>query len=72
MNKFLNGAKKIQNFTYTENGASALKSTGNACVDAFGSLGAMRTSDESTIIETSAKFFKSLLWLRRRLSTDIS
>ena len=52
MNRFLNGAKKIQNFTYTENGAGALKSTGNACVDAFGSLGAMRTSDESTIIET--------------------
>ena len=50
MNKFLNGMKEIQNYTTTENGAVALKSTGNAMLDAFGSLGAMKDSSEDEIL----------------------
>ena len=44
---FLNALKETTNFTTTENGAGALKSTGNACLDAFGSLGAMRQYNKS-------------------------
>lgn len=45
------------NFTYTENGAGALKSTLNACLDAFGSLGAMKNVDEAIIKSTFYKAF---------------
>lgn len=39
------------NFTETENGAIALKSTKSGLLDAFGKLGAMRTNDETEIIK---------------------
>lgn len=58
MSNFLNGLKDNFNQTTTENGAAALKSTGNACLDAFGSLGAMRQSDEQTIINKFAAAFE--------------
>jgi len=50
MNNFLDAMKKIDNVTFTENGAGAYKSTLNPVLDAFGTLGAMKDSDESTII----------------------
>jgi hypothetical protein len=40
------------NYTTTENGAVALKSTKSGLLDAFGTLGAMRTNDEAEIIKT--------------------
>lgn len=43
------------NKTTTENGAGALKSTMNACVDAFGRLGAMKKSPEPAIIGVFSK-----------------
>lgn len=49
---FLNALKKMDNFTETENGAVALNSTLNHCLDAFGSLGAMKDSPEEKIIST--------------------
>lgn len=52
MNDFLNGLKKEMNYTETENGAGALKSTMNHCLDAFGSLAAMKDSDPQMIIDT--------------------
>ena len=36
---FLESIKQINNYTYTENGATALKSTNSAVLDAFGMLG---------------------------------
>lgn len=57
MNNFLNSMKREANFTTTENGATALKSTNNYCLDAFGSLGAMRKSDEEDIISTFSKAY---------------
>ena len=57
MNNFLNSTKREANFTTTENGATALKSTNNYCLDAFGSLGAMRKSDEEDIISTFSKAY---------------
>ena len=52
MNKFLAELKEIQNFTTTENGAVAFRSTGNAMLDAFGSLGAMKDSSVESILKT--------------------
>jgi hypothetical protein len=49
--------KREANFTTTENGATALKSTNNYCLDAFGSLGAMRKSSEEDIISTFSKAY---------------
>lgn len=57
MNEFLTALKTIDNYTTTENGAVALHSTMNACLDAFGSLAAMKLSDEETIINTFSKAF---------------
>ena len=57
MNDFLNGLKRETNYTHTENGAGAYKSTMNACLDAFGSLGAMRFSSDEDIISTFSKAF---------------
>ena len=49
---FLKNLKEMDNFTFTENGAVALKSTGNGVLDAFGSLAAMKDRDEETILRT--------------------
>ena len=57
MNNFLNSLKNENNYTHTENGAVAYKSTANACLDAFGSLGAMRFSTEEDIIRVFSKAF---------------
>lgn len=69
---FWQSLKETDNFTTTENGAGAYKSTLNACLDAFGSLGAMRKRDGTTIINTFEKAFnedrvlamRMLFWLR--------
>lgn len=57
MNKFLEEVKEIQNYTFTENGAVALKSTGNAMLDAFGTLGAMKDSSVQDILRTFDRAF---------------
>lgn len=57
MNSFLNALKTENNYTKTENGATAYKSTMNACLDAFGSLGAMRFSSDEEIIRVFSKAF---------------
>lgn len=49
---FLKELKEMDNFTFTENGAVALKSTGNAVLDAFGKLGAMKNSSAEDILNT--------------------
>jgi len=51
MANFINNLKAETNYTETENGAVALSSTLNSCLDAFGSLGAMRDSEEERIIK---------------------
>lgn len=52
---FITNMKNEFNKTFTENGAVAYKSTNNACLDAFGSLGAMRFSSDEDIIRTFSK-----------------
>lgn len=58
MNQFLHDMKKETNFTTTENGAGAYKSTLNACLDMFGSMGAMRHSDDAEIQSMFEKAFR--------------
>lgn len=52
---FVNALNRETNFTRTENGAVALKSTGSALVDLFGQLGAMRDRSDR---EVEAAFIK--------------
>lgn len=49
---FIDSLKEISNYTYTENGAIAYKSTGNKVLDAFGSLGSMKNSSVEDILNT--------------------
>lgn len=49
MNKFLSFLKKESNFTTTENGAVALKSTNSSLVDLFGVVGGLRNRQISEI-----------------------
>lgn len=57
---FLEALKEVDNFTYTENGAVAYKSTKNDLLDAFGTLGAycktIRVEDSETILQ---KFYRA-------------
>lgn len=57
MNQLIKALKNEMNYTTTENGATALHSTQNACLDAFGSLGAMKNSPEEDIIRTFSLAF---------------
>lgn len=48
----MNFAEAISNEsrkTYTENGATAYNSTGNHCIDLFGTIGALRSRDEESV-----------------------
>ena len=49
-NMFANALEKEANYTTTENGAIALKSTTDACLDLFGTIGSLRTREEDDII----------------------
>ena len=48
---------KEQNVTCTENGAKAHYSTGNACLDLFGTVGALRKADEGRIVDLFTKAY---------------
>ena len=48
MNKFAEAMKNEENVTTTENGAHAIKSTRNACLNLFGVIGALRQTEEYT------------------------
>ncbi len=54
--RFLRALKTENNFTTTEKGAVALKSTNSALVDLFGEIGALRKRSEN---EIEAKFIKA-------------
>lgn len=57
-NDFMNALVKENNLTETENGAGALKSTLNYCLDAFATLGTVRTNGtDDFIIKTFSKAY---------------
>lgn len=49
MGSFADAAKTEANFTKTENGAMALESTENACLDLFASIGSLREADTGRV-----------------------
>lgn len=55
---FAEAAKQKENFTKTENGAVAIKSTGDACLDLFGTIGSLREADEQRICRFFAEAYK--------------
>ena len=54
---FLDYLKEEFNYTETENGAVALNSTMNACLDAFGSMGAMKFASDDQIVDVFKNAF---------------
>lgn len=54
---FVNALRNEDNFTFTENGATALKSTYSSLVDLFGSIGAFRSRTDNEIIDAFSKAF---------------
>lgn len=55
---FAEAAKQKENFTRTENGAVAIKSTGDACLDLFGTIGSLRDTDENRVCRLFAEAYK--------------
>lgn len=58
MNNLLNGLKKAQNFTLTENGALTHKSTMSNCLDMFAMGASMRKRSEEDVVRMFRKAFK--------------
>jgi hypothetical protein len=54
---FAEEMRKAGNFTHTENGAVALGGTGSACLDFFGTAGALRKAKESRVCSLFAEAF---------------
>ena len=55
--RFVSALKQENNYTLTENGAVALKSTNSALVDLFGQIGAMRKRPDADIESAFSKAF---------------
>lgn len=55
---FAEAAKQKENFAKTENGAVAIKSTGDACLDLFGTIGSLRDADEQRICRLFGEAYK--------------
>lgn len=55
---FADEMRKQNNFTRTENGAVTISSTGDACLDLFGSIGSLRGADETRVQTLFAEAFK--------------
>ena len=55
---FAENLRNAANFTRTENGAVALNTTGSACLDLFGTVGALRDADENRIHTLFAEAYK--------------
>ena len=50
--------RKAATFTRTENGAAALSTTGDACLDLVGTIGALREADDARIERLFAAAYK--------------
>ncbi len=55
---FADEMRKAGSFTRTENGAVALNTTGDACLDFFGTVGSLRGADETRICALFAEALK--------------
>lgn len=68
MNSFVNALREETNWTKTENGANALKSTNSSLVDLFGVIGALRNRSEDDIISLFSKAFSEDALLATKMS----
>lgn len=59
MNSFANAMNNESRKTYTENGAQAYNSTSDACLDLFGSIGALREHNNTEVETLFAEAFKA-------------
>lgn len=59
MNKFAQAIEKETAKTFTENGATAINTTGNELLDFFSTCGSLRKSDETRICRLFADAYKS-------------
>lgn len=57
-NTFANALRNEAAWTLTENGAIAKNTTGNACLDFFGSIGSLRVADDLRIFRLFEEAFK--------------
>lgn len=64
---FFEMMQEVNDFTLTENGAGAYRSTGNAVLDAFGTLGGMMHSDTSSILNVFLKAFEEDAYMSMRM-----
>lgn len=55
---FADEMRKSAAFTQTENGAVAINTTGNACLDLFGSIGSLREADKNRVYTLFAEAYK--------------
>lgn len=55
---FAENLRKAARFTRTENGAVALNTTGGACLDLFGTVGALRDAEENRIYALFAEAYR--------------
>ena len=55
---FVEAIKNETKWTHTENGAVALSTTGTACLDLFGVIGALRGADESRVTSLFEEAYK--------------
>ena len=58
MASFADALRSEGTHKYTENGAQALNTTGNACIDLFGSIGSLRTREESDVCRLFGEAYK--------------
>ena len=56
--QFANAMREEGQTTFTENGAVALNTTGDARLDLFGTIGSLRKADENRIITLFAEAYK--------------
>lgn len=57
-NLFANALKNEASWTLTENGAVAKNTTGNACLDIFGTIGALRNADDDRLFRLFEEAYK--------------
>lgn len=55
---FATALRTASTHTYTENGALAKNTTGNSCLDLFGSIGALRNADETRLYTLFEEAYK--------------
>lgn len=68
MNSFVQALQGVNQYSLTENGATALNTTGSKLVDLFGTIGALRSRSEQEVVDAFAQAFAEDKLLATKLS----